>query len=160
MPERPRSPTICVRPATESDLPRVIELIALGNVAGTQTEQLTSPLPESYVRALRAIKATPGLEVYVAELEGEVIGTFQLSTLPNLSNGGRPVAQLESVHVAPPFRGRGVGEQMLAFAIAESRAQGCFRLQLTSNKARADAHRFYARAGFVASHEGMKLALV
>lgn len=159
MSERPRAPAVTLRPAVEGDLPRIIELIALGGVAGKSTETLASPLPEAYGRAFRAIKATPGLEVYVAELRGEVIGTFQLAIWPNLSNGGRPVAQLESVHVAPAQRGQGIGEQMLAFAIAEARARGCFRLQLTSNKARPDAHRFYQRAGFVASHEGMKLAL-
>jgi GNAT superfamily N-acetyltransferase len=66
---------------------------------------------------------------------------------------------VESVHVAETHRGRRVGEAMMAWAIAEARRNRCYRLQLTSNKGRLDAHRFYRRLGFVASHEGMKLDL-
>ena len=95
----------------------------------------------------------------VAEVDGAVVGTFSLTFLANLSNGGREVAQIESVHVAASLRGQRIGEAMLRWAIAASRARGCFRLQLTSDKRRTDAHRFYRRLGFAASHEGMKLAL-
>lgn len=158
MPTRREPPPATLRPALEGDLPRIVELMWHGAVTASP-ERPTSPLPEGYLRAFDAIKALPGFEIYVAELEGEVVGTCQLAILPNLSNGGQPVAQLEAVHVAPEWRGRGVGEQMVAFAIAEARERGCLRVQLTSNKARHRAHRFYERLGFVASHEGMRFLL-
>jgi GNAT superfamily N-acetyltransferase len=79
--------------------------------------------------------------------------------LPSLSNQGLPTAEVEGVHVAESHRGQRIGEAMMLWAIAEARRLGCKRLQLTSNKARIDAHRFYERLGFVKSHEGMKLNL-
>ena len=151
-------PLVSIRPARETDVPRMVELIHLG-AAGRSGEQPGPPLPASYYEAFAALRAHPTCEAYVAEVAGEVVGTFQLAVLPNLSNRGRPVAQIESVHVAAEWRGRGIGEQMLRFAIAEAEGQGCFRLQLSSNKSRIDAHRFYRRLGFEQSHEGMKLAL-
>ena len=136
----------------------MVELIHLG-AAGPSPEEPAQPLARSYYEAFAAIQAHPSCAAYVAELDGLVVGTFQLAVLPNLSNGGRPLAQIESVHVAEEWRSHGIGEQMVRFAISEARTHGCFRLQLSSNKSRTDAHRFYRRLGFVQSHEGMKLAL-
>jgi GNAT superfamily N-acetyltransferase len=99
------------------------------------------------------------MQLMVAELDGEVVGTFQLSVIPHLSHVGRPVAQLESVHVAGARRSRGIGAQMVRWAIDEARRQGCHRLQLTSDRRRVEAHRFYERLGFLATHEGFKLKL-
>jgi GNAT superfamily N-acetyltransferase len=150
---------VTIRRATEDDLRRIVELIHLGAVGGRGTEDLGEPLPERYYRAFRDIETSGFAAVYVADADGSVVGTFSLAFLPNISNGGWPVAQIESVHVAEAWRSRGVGEQMLRRAIELSKAHGCKRLQLTSNKARSDAHRFYERLGFQKSHEGMKLAL-
>lgn len=149
---------VLVREATRADRARVVELIHLGAVGGPVGPAPSAATPE-YERAFAHFEASPDAMVMVAVVDGEVVGTFSLTILPNLSNGGRDVAQIESVHVAEAMRGRGVGEAMLRWAIAEAKARGCFRMQLSSNKERVDAHRFYRRLGFVASHEGMKLAL-
>ena len=154
----PLAGSVLIRRATEADLPRVVELIHRG-AWGESPENPGPPLPTSYYDAFRAIESDPGRAVMVAELNGGVVGTFQFAAIPNLSHEGRPLAQIESVHVDETLRSRGIGETMLRWAMDESRRRGCFRLQLTSNKGRKDAHRFYERLGFVASHEGMKLNL-
>ncbi|MGE0601673.1 MAG: N-acetyltransferase family protein [Dehalococcoidia bacterium] len=145
-----------IRHATEADLPRIIELIHMGAVRGKSLEELGPPLPERYYAAFRRFADFPEAAVMVAELNGEVVGTFQFHLLPSLS-GGHPVAEVESVHVAAAYRGQRIGEAMMQWAIAEARRLGCKRVQLASNKERTDAHRFYERLGFVKSHEGMKL---
>jgi GNAT superfamily N-acetyltransferase len=89
----------------------------------------------------------------------EVIGTMQLSFLPGLSRGGATRAQIEAVRVKDGHRGEGLGEQLIVYAIDEARRRDCSLVQLTTDKSRGDAHRFYERLGFVASHEGMKLNL-
>jgi GNAT superfamily N-acetyltransferase len=96
---------------------------------------------------------------YVAEEGGRVVGTFMLTFIRHLMRQGSLVAQLESVRVDGSMRGRGIGEAMVRWAIEESKRRGCSRMQLTTNKSRTDAHRFYRRLGFEASHEGMKLSL-
>lgn len=151
--------TASIRLATEADLPRIVELIHLGAVGGAGVEDLGPPLPLRYYEAFRDFARFPEASVVVAELAGEVVGTLQFHLLPGLSNRGMPVAEVESVHVAEAFRGRRVGEAMIAWAADEARRLGCRRLQLSSNKARKDAHRFYERLGFMKSHEGMKLNL-
>ncbi len=95
----------------------------------------------------------------VAELGGDVVGVFQLTMTQLVAHRGGRVAEVEAVFVDPAVRGRGVGGAMMRWAIDEARRRGCFRLQLTSNKKRTRAHAFYERLGFVATHEGMKLAL-
>jgi len=95
----------------------------------------------------------------VAERDGQIVGTLQLSFLPGLARRGALRAQIEAVRVAQGERGSGLGAAMMGWAIEEARRRGCALVQLTTDKSRADAHRFYARLGFVASHEGMKLAL-
>jgi GNAT superfamily N-acetyltransferase len=87
------------------------------------------------------------------------VGTVQLSFLPGLARRGALRAQLEAVRVRADQRGRGVGAAMIGWAIEEARRRGCALVQLTSDKSRPDAHRFYAGLGFVASHEGLKLPL-
>jgi ribosomal protein S18 acetylase RimI-like enzyme len=117
------------------------------------------PLLDSYREAYREIAASADGGLYVAELGGEVVGCFQFFAIPHIANRGRRRAQVESVHVAADHRSRGIGEAMIRFAIEEARKRGFFRLQLTSNKSRVDAHRFYRRLGFAQSHEGFKLDL-
>jgi GNAT superfamily N-acetyltransferase len=95
----------------------------------------------------------------VADIDGAVVGSFQLTILPHLAGQGRPVAQLESVHVLASHRRRGIGGKMLSWAVKRAADMGCRRIQLTSNKRRKDAHRFYERQGFHATHEGFKRSL-
>ncbi len=95
----------------------------------------------------------------MAEQDGQIVGTMQLSFLPGLARRGALRAQIEAVRVAQSQRGSGLGAAMMGWAIEEARRRGCALVQLTTDKSRTDAHRFYARLGFVATHEGMKLAL-
>jgi GNAT superfamily N-acetyltransferase len=94
----------------------------------------------------------------VAEADGAVVATMQLSYLPGLARRGAVRAQIEAVRVHQDYRGRGLGEAMFRWAIAEARGRGCALVQLTTDKSRGAAHRFYERLGFVSSHEGMKLS--
>ncbi len=149
-------PDVRIREATEADLPRVVELLQQESLGDEHREDPGPPLPDAYRRAFRDIAADPRQRLLVAEVDGTVVGTFVFIVIPNLSYRGRPVAQVENVVVDEPWRGRGIGEAMIRWAIDEATQAGCFRVQLTSNKARKDAHRFYERLGFVASHEGFK----
>lgn len=146
-----------IRRALASDVPRLVELLQQMSLDAERREG--DPLDPAYLRAFAAIDADPRQQLWVVEEDGRVIATATLMFLPNLSHQGRAVAQLESVVVDQGARGRGVGEGLVRFCIDEARRAGCFRLQLTSNAARTDAHRFYERLGFVASHVGFKRSL-
>ena len=96
----------------------------------------------------------------MADLDGEVVGTMQLTFMPSLSRRGGERAEIEAVRVAASQRGAGLGRRMIGWAVDEARARGCALVQLTTDKRRADAHRFYESLGFTATHEGMKLTLI
>jgi GNAT superfamily N-acetyltransferase len=150
---------LLVRPAAEADLGRIVELLVLGAAtgAGPQVEDAADLAP--YSAALREIGDGGGGAVLVADLGGEVVGVCQLIVFRHLqSNGGR-CAEIESVHVHPDHRGTGIGGALLGDAVGRARALGCYRVQLTSNAARQDAHRFYERLGFIPSHVGFKITL-
>ncbi|OFI37028.1 GNAT family N-acetyltransferase [Arthrobacter sp. SW1] len=140
--------------AVRSDLPAILGLLAADQL---KREDMSDPAP--YERAFEAIDADPAHLLMVGELGGSVVATFQLSFLPGLSRRGSWRAQIEAVRVDEALRGRGLGALMIGWAVDEARAKGCSLVQLTTDKSRTDAHRFYERLGFVASHEGMKLAL-
>ena len=123
---------------------------------GVPTEDATDLA--HYADALHEIDRAGGA-VLVAELRGEVVGVCQLIVFRHLQRRGGRCAEIESVHVHPDHRGTGVGGALLADAVGRARALGCYRVQLTSNAARADAHRFYQRAGFAPTHVGFKLYL-
>jgi GNAT superfamily N-acetyltransferase len=152
-------PALTVRRAEEADLPTVVRLFAIPDEGNLKLEDPSSPLPSCYAEALASIAADPRNMLLVAEREGAVVGAFHLTILQYVAYRGGRVAQIENVIVEPAARGLGVGAAMMAWAIDEARRQGCFRVQLTSNKARTRAHRFYERLGFKATHQGMKLAL-
>ena len=152
------SGSVTIRRARREDLPTVVGLLKVGSMK-PEREVASESLPPSYLAAFAEIDADPRSLLMVAELEGAVVGTFQLTFLRYMAFQGGLTAQIESVHVDARRRSRGIGGVMLAWAIAESRRRGCHRLQLTSHKDRADAHRFYRRLGFEQSHEGMKLSL-
>lgn len=146
------------RPATVDDLPFLIGLAVEDNVVLTDDDPADATGPE-YVAALAAIDADPNQEMLVAELDGEAVGCFQLTYIPGLMRRGMWRGLVEMVHVAPAHRNRGFGAQMMAWAVERCRTRGCGMIQLTSNKKRVDAHRFYRRLGFEQSHEGLRLML-
>jgi GNAT superfamily N-acetyltransferase len=147
-----------IRPARREDVPAIVGLLA-DDTLGATREMLEDPLPEAYWRAWEAIERDPSTRVLVAELDGVVVGTLQLDLLPSLSRGGMRRAQVDAVRVASGHRGGGLGRRLMIRAIEEARREGCGLVQLTTDRRRADALRFYARLGFVDSHHGLKLAL-
>ena len=144
-----------VRPARRDDVPAIVQLLA-DDILGAEREQATDPLPQAYWDAFDAIVAQRGNEILIAELDGEVVGCLQLTVLPGLSRMGMTRGQLEGVRVSSKHRGRGIGEVLLAAATGRARELGCKVVQLTTDKSRVDAHRFYERLGFESTHIGMK----
>ena len=146
------------RPATQSYLSAIVRMLAEDEL-GSRRERFETPLPQAYYAAFEAIEADPNHELIVAESDGEVVGTLQLTYLPSLSYQGGIRAQVESVRVLQELRGQGIGAGMMEWAIERARQRGCHLMQLTSHKSRADAHRFYEKLGFTKSHIGMKINL-
>jgi len=148
---------VVVRRARESDLPAVVRMLADDRLGATREDEgdLTP-----YRRGLAAIDADPHQLLVVLDDGGEVVGTLQLTFIPGISHGGAWRAQVEGVRVASDRRGSGLGGRLMEWVAQESRRRGCAVVQLTTNKSRTDAHRFYERLGFVRSHEGYKLSLV
>ncbi len=149
---------VTFRSAQAADLPAIIALLA-DDPLGQQREDAGSPPNPRYVEAFRAIDADPNQLQVVATLDGEVIGTLQLTFIPGLARKGAWRGQIEGVRIAAAHRGSGLGQRMFEWAIAQCRARGCSLVQLTTDKERPDAHRFYERLGLVGSHIGYKLAL-
>jgi GNAT superfamily N-acetyltransferase len=150
--------TLSYRDATPDDLAFIVRLIAEDAVAETP-DRPDEPDHPRYLAALAAIEADPNQRLLVAEYEGRLAGTLQLTFIPGIARLGETRCLIEAVHIAPDLRSRGLGSQMIRWAIEEARARGCGLVQLTSNKKRVDAHRFYQRLGFAQSHEGFKYFL-
>ncbi|MBW4721366.1 GNAT family N-acetyltransferase [Saccharothrix obliqua] len=145
-----------IRRATEADLPAILALLADDQLGATR-ESPDDLAP--YRAAFAAIDADASELLVVAERGGEVVGTLQVSFLPGLSRKGSLRAQVEGVRVARGVRGEGLGETMMRWVLDEARSRGCTLVQLTTDKRRTDAHRFYEKLGFTATHEGYKLPL-
>ena len=146
------------RRAARADLPSIIRLLADDDL-GSQRERNEDPLPDSYYSAYKEIHKDPNHELIVAELNGEVIGTLHLMFLPSISFQGGLRAQIESVRIDNQHQNRGIGSQMMNWAIERAKERGAHFVQLTTHKTRGDAHRFYERLGFEGTHLGMKLSL-
>ncbi|EWY41022.1 GNAT family acetyltransferase [Skermanella stibiiresistens SB22] len=146
------------RRATLADVPVIVALLADDHL-GKSREDTGSPLNPGYAAAFEAIDRDPNQMLTVVERGGQVIGCLQITFIPGLSRLGMLRGQVESVRIAAGYCGGGMGRTMLEWAIAECRSRGCGVVQLTTDKSRSDAKRFYEQLGFVASHEGMKLAL-
>jgi GNAT superfamily N-acetyltransferase len=144
---------VVIRRATRGDVPAIVALYAASSLHGNE------PLDADRSAAFAEIDADPKQLLCVATLGDRVVGTFHLTTLRYLSFGGARAMLVEAVHVLETERNRGIGATMMRFAIDEARRRGCQRVQLTSNKKRDAAHRFYERLGFTRSHEGFKLYL-
>jgi GNAT superfamily N-acetyltransferase len=149
---------VAIRPARESDLPSIIELLA-DDTFGQHREDPSSPPNPRYVAAFQAIAADVNQSLIVMTMDDEVIGTLQITFIPGLGRTGAWRGQIEAVRIAAAHRGASLGQQIFEWAIAACRARGCSFVQLTTDRERADAHRFYERLGIVDSHVGYKLTL-
>ncbi|KMO98083.1 GNAT family N-acetyltransferase [Streptomyces roseus] len=145
-----------IRPATEADLPAIVALLA-DDPLGAARESPDDLTP--YVAAFKRLADDPHQHVVVAVHEGRVVGTLQLTIVPGLSRKGATRSIIEGVRVHADERGGGLGTRFIQWAIEQSRRENCQLVQLTSDVSRTDAHRFYERLGFTASHLGFKLSL-
>jgi ribosomal protein S18 acetylase RimI-like enzyme len=149
--------SLTIRPARRDDVRTIVGMLADDHL-GKARERLEDPLPESYFRAFDAVADARNIQVVVAEDgDGAVIGCLQLCILPGISSQGASRALIEDVRVASHCRSRGIGEQLVQWAVAEARDKGCVLVELLTHQTRVDAQRFYARLGFAASHVGMTL---
>jgi ribosomal protein S18 acetylase RimI-like enzyme len=163
---------VTIRRAVFADLQAIVAIYAADDKGGHGDGWSEASRP-AYEAAMRAVLMSPTNRLFVAVLDeavidtgrglkgegGRIVGTFQLTIIPGLVGGGRTRAKVESVHVARDMRGRRIGEAMMSRAVEEARSAGARIMELSSNKKRTDAHRFYERLGFSKSHEGFKLSL-
>ncbi|MFG2132617.1 GNAT family N-acetyltransferase [Streptomyces sp. NPDC048751] len=145
-----------IRAATSDDIPAIVAMLA-DDPLGAQRESPDDLTP--YLTALERLRADPNQHLVVAVREGRVVGTLQLTVIPGLSRRGATRSIVEGVRIHADERGSGLGTQLVEWAVEESRRQDCQLVQLTSDNTRTDAHRFYERLGFTASHVGFKLQL-
>ncbi|MDL2400803.1 GNAT family N-acetyltransferase [Rhizobium mayense] len=152
------SQDLLIRESHESDLPALIALFAADALGGHG--DTTDPAAyDDYLRAFRTIQSSRDQTLYVAELAGEVVGTFQTTLMTSLNGRGSSSMIIEAVQTRTDLRGQGIGAAMINFCIGEAKGRGVRLVQLTSNALRKDAHRFYERLGFKPSHLGFKMAL-
>ncbi|QKC89637.1 GNAT family N-acetyltransferase [Mesorhizobium sp. NZP2234] len=149
---------VTFRKAQASDLPAIIAMLA-DDPLGAAREDASLPLAPGYVDAFNAIDADPNQLLAVAVDGAEVIGTLQITFLAGLSRKGAWRGQIEAVRITGHRRSGGIGRRMFEWAIDRCRARGCGLVQLTTDKGRADAHRFYESLGFTGSHIGYKKSL-
>ncbi|OKJ71119.1 GNAT family N-acetyltransferase [Streptomyces sp. CB02460] len=145
-----------LRIATRSDLPAVLALLADEDAV---TDPASVVVSEAYEKAFADIAADARNEILVLDVEGTVVGCLQATYIPGLGKGGAERALIEAVRIRADRRGGGLGRRLMELAVERARLRGCALVQLTSNRSRTDAHRFYASLGFTASHEGFKLFL-
>jgi len=146
------------RHAARHDLESIVGMLA-DDELGSRREDASLPLNRAYAAALEAIDADPNNELVVAVLDERIVGVLQITFIPYLTYQGGWRALIEGVRVASDARSAGVGRAMLEWAIDRAGERGCMMVQLTTDKARPDAIRFYQCLGFSATHEGMKLKL-
>ncbi|GAB4071862.1 GNAT family N-acetyltransferase [Ancylobacter sonchi] len=149
---------VIIEEARREDLPAIVDILSRETMFGARDSADPADFPD-YERAFEAIAADPRATLYVARAQGRVLGTFQLMLMRALTRHGTLIAIAEAVQVHPEARGLGIGSAMMMFAKDEARRRGAVSLQLVSHKKRADAHRFYERAGFEKRLDGFKLEL-
>ena len=146
---------VAIRRARRDDVAAIAGMLA-DDPLGSARERIEQPLPPAYFRAFDAVERDPNIQLVVAQDgDGAVIGCLQLCVLPGLSSQGASRALIEDVRVATLCRSRGIGEQLVRWAVAEARARGCKLVELLTHHTRVDAQRFYKRLGFQPSHVGM-----
>ena len=143
-----------LRKATRDEVPAIVRMLA-DDELGSGREQAENLQP--YYAAFDSMSNDPNNFILVAESEGEIVGTLQLTFISGLARKAAKRAQIEAVRISSRHRGEGFGQQLFEAVIDLARKEGCSLVQLTTDKKRSDAHRFYERLGFVATHEGMKL---
>ena len=153
-----QAPTITIRPAREEDVAAIVAILAADDIGG-HGDTTAEAARADYLDAFRTLQQTPRETLYVAECDGEVVGTFQTLLTTTLTGRGATSMIVEAVQTRADMRGRGIGGQMIGFCLEEARRLGLRQVQLTSNAARTDAHRFYERLGFAKSHFGFKYKL-
>ena len=147
---------VTIRRARRDDVAAIVAMLA-DDPLGSGRERIEEPLPPSYFRAFEAVEKDPNIQLVVAEQGGAVVGCLQLCILPGLSSQGSSRALIEDVRVASHCRSRGIGEQLVQWAVAQARARECRLVELLTHNSRIDAQRFYKRLGFAPSHVGMTL---
>jgi ribosomal protein S18 acetylase RimI-like enzyme len=148
---------VTIRRARRDDVASIVAMLA-DDPLGGQRERIEDPLPQAYFDAFERVQRDPNLQLVVAENgERAVVGCLQLCILPGVSSQGASRGLLEDVRVASHCRSRGIGEQMVQWAVAEARARGCKLVELLTHHTRVDAQRFYERLGFARSHVGMTI---
>jgi ribosomal protein S18 acetylase RimI-like enzyme len=147
---------ITLRPARREDVAAIIAMLADDHL-GRARERLEDPLPKIYYDAFDRLRSDPNIQLMVAEEGGTVVGCLQLCILPGLSSQGASRGLIEDVRVAPDRRGRGIGEQLVQWAVGEAKARDCKLVELLTHHTRIDAQRFYERLGFARSHVGMTI---
>lgn len=150
--------SLTFRQAVIDDLPYIVDMLA-DDPLGAARERFEVPLPNSYFAAFEAITSNPANELIVATVDDHPIGVLQMTFIPNISYQGSWRALIEGVRVSSKVRGEGVGHQLFQYAIDRARERGCMLVQLTMDKQRTEALRFYHSLGFQDTHEGLKLHL-
>jgi ribosomal protein S18 acetylase RimI-like enzyme len=148
--------SITVRPARRGDVAAIVAMLA-DDQFGRTRERIEEPLPKAYFDAFERLSSDPNIQLVVAEEGGAAVGCLQLCILPGLSTQGASRALIEDVRVASDRRSRGIGEQLVQWAVAEARARQCKLVELLTHQTRVDAQRFYERLGFARSHVGMTI---
>ncbi len=148
---------LIIRKACAVDIDPLVRLINAGGPEDKPRQNLPEELPSTYFEAFELIDQDTNQYLMVAELNGEIVGTFQLTYLYHLAAAARPDAQLEAIHVKGALRGKGIGTTMLQWALEHANSKGVRRVQLTTDKRRIEAHSLYKRLGFTFSHQGAKL---
>ncbi|MFP3392780.1 GNAT family N-acetyltransferase [Brevibacillus sp. SIMBA_040] len=146
------------RMATAQDVDKIVQLLADDELGKTR-ERYEKPLPESYLKAFEAIDNDPNNELIVACLGEDIVGVQQITFTPYLTHQGSWRATIEGVRTASTERGKGLGSKLILWAVERAKERGCHIVQLTTDKQRPDALRFYERLGFTATHEGLKMKL-
>jgi GNAT superfamily N-acetyltransferase len=153
-----RDQEVTFREATRADVPVIVRLLA-DDPLGATRESPGEVIPGAYFDAFDAIDNDPNNAIIVAEIDGAIAGTLQLTYIPGLTYTGGERAQIEGVRIAAEHRGRGVGQVLVGWAIEAARERGCRVVQLTTDRQRPEAVRFYQKIGFRPSHMGMKYPL-
>ena len=146
------------RLAVRINLPDIVRMLA-DDALGSKREEYVSPLPSSYYAAFEAIDRDPNNELVVVECNRQIVGVLQLTYIPYVTYRGSWRALIEGVRIDSSLRSSGIGRKLFTWAIERAKSKGCYLVQLTSDKARPDAIRFYESLGFVVTHEGLKLHL-
>ncbi len=146
------------RKAEEKDVDKIVKMLA-NDPLGKTRENYRHPLPNRYIKAFEAIQSDPNNELIVAVLKEDIIGVLQITFIPYITHQGGWRATIEGVRTDESVRGKGIGTKMITWAIEHAKTRNCHLVQLTTDKTRTDALRFYENLGFKATHEGLKLKL-